>query len=857
MNKISLLNKHLTKISLFIVIGTILMSCNMTKRVPNNKRLLLKNEIIVDDKKSNQDEVFNQLYQKQNSSILGYRLRLNIYNLAKQKTDSSYKAKYVNNPAKYHRRVKLLSKKQVNRLGHSFWYEGIHNFLKKTGEAPVILDSVSTKKSIKRLNFYYFNKGFFDVKTTYTADTSKTKIATLKYEIKKGQGYIIDSLKTVIYTKALDSMYQLRKDASYIKVGDQYTKDNVDTERTRLTRDFRNNGVFFFQQNYIEYTLDTINTSKKINLTLTINDQIVRRNDTANTQNFKIYKVSRVNIYTDSFNKNKAEVKDSALYKGFHLYSVNKKLKYRPKSIVNAVFITPGSIYSDDKTTLTTRYLSNLKVFNYPTIQYEIDPKDENALIANIYLLPRKKFTFGASVDFTRSNIQDFGISGNASVGIRNVFNGAETFEIGLRGNTGSSRYLANPDNTFFNIFEVGVDAKLNFPRVLFPINMDRLIKKSMIPYTTFSVGLAKQTNIGLDKQNFTSALTYNWTPRKNTTARFDLFNVQFVKNVNVGNYFNIYQSSYENLSTIARSLAFVSHPEYFNPDGTLIIESGTNGFINDVLGPEPTLFPSETDLKSIRSINERKIRLTENNLIFASSYSYSKTTKKELADENYYAFKTKIESAGNFLSLLARASKQLKNQGGANTFFEVEFSQYIKGELEFIKHWDLNQKKVFAVRWFGGIAIPYGNSKSVPFSRSYFGGGTNDNRAWQPYSLGPGSSGGINDFNEANMKLALNAELRFNIGGAWNGVLFADAGNIWNVLDNVEDEKYVFKGFKSLKNTALGTGFGIRYDFGIFVLRGELGFKTYNPAKDPGEKWFKEINLSQSVINIGINYPF
>jgi hypothetical protein len=36
--------------------------------------------------------------------------------------------------------------------------------------------------------------------------------------------------------------------------------------------------------------------------------------------------------------------------------------------------------------------------------------------------------------------------------------------------------------------------------------------------------------------------------------------------------------------------------------------------------------------------------------------------------------------------------------------------------------------------------------------------------------------------------------------------------GNIWNVYDNV-DEKSTFNGFKSLKDIALGTGFGLRYD--------------------------------------------
>ncbi len=827
----------------------------MTKHVPYNKRLLLKNDIVIDNKASKEDDVLNQLYQKPNSSILGYRLRLNIFNLAKQKTDSLYKLKYTNNPKKYNRRVKILSKKQVNRLGHSFWHEGIHNFLKEIGEAPVILDSNSTKKSLKRLKAYYFNKGFFDAKTSYTVDTTQLKKVTLNYKIEKGTGYIIDTISTKILTPKLDSLYNTKKSASFIVSGKQFTKVNFDDERNRITKDFRNNGVFFFQQNYIEYDLDTINTSKKLNVFLNINDQIIRVNDTSKTQPFRIYKINKVNIYTDLSNKNKQIIKDSIQYNGFNLYSKNK-LKYRPKSITNAIFIVPGNLFSDEKTILTSKYLSNLKVFNSPSIQYSIDPKDENGLITNIFLLPRKKFTFNPSVDFTRSNIQDFGVSGNAALLIRNVFNGAETFEIGLRGNTGSSRYLANPDNTFFNIFEVGIDAKLNFPRLLFPINTDRIIPKTMIPSTSLSFGYAKQTNIGLDKNNFTSSLTYNWTPKINTSARVDLFNVQFVKNVNVGNYFNIYQSSYENLSIIASNPAYPVNPLYFN--GTnLIIESGTNGFLNDVLGPNPTIFPTETDLKNIRSINERKNRLTENNLIFASSFSYSKTTKKELKDEHYYAFKTKIESAGNFLSLLARASKQLENQGGANTFFEIEYSQYIKGELEYIKHWDLKRKKVFAIRSFAGIAIPYGNSNSVPFSRSYFGGGTNDIRAWQPYSLGPGSSGGLNDFNEANMKLSLNAELRFNISGPWNGVLFADVGNIWNVLDNVEDEKYQFIGLKSLKNVALGTGFGIRYDFEIFVLRGELGLKTFNPAKEEGEKWFKEINFSQSVINIGINYPF
>ena len=675
----------------------------------------------------------------------------------------------------------------------------------------------------------------------------------MKYNVVTGKAFIIDTIKTSIATLVLDSLYKTKEKNSFIKSKNQYKTEDLNQERARITSEFRNNGAFLFQPNYISYNLDTIGNNKKTNVELIIKDFSYRENDTAKTAPFKLYKISKVAIHTDHKpNEDENEVHDSTEYNNFILYSEGK-LKYRPKAITNAVFVTKGSLYSDNNTTLTTKYLSNLKVFNYPTIQYKIDPKDENSLIAHIYLTPRDKFTFNPSVDFTHSNIQDFGISGNVSLGIRNVFNGAETFDVGFRGNVGASRNLTTPNNYFFNISEVGIDSRLNFPRIFFPFNTDKIIPKTMLPTTTIAVGFAKQRNIGLDKQNFTSSFTYNWLPTKNTSFRFDIFNIQFVKNVNVSNYFNIYQSSFNALNAIANTTPGVNSNYFVN--NLLTIEEGTNGFINDVLNLN--LSNNENNIKTVRSIEERRKRLTENNLIFASSLSFTKTTNKGLTDNDFYSIKTKVESAGNVLSILARASKQLKNQGGANTIFEVEFSQYLKTEFEFIKHWDLSGKKVLAVRSFSGIAIPYGNSKSVPFSRSYFSGGSNDNRAWQPYSLGPGKSGGINDFNEANLKLAFNAELRFNIFEKFNGAIFADAGNIWNVLDDVEEESFKFKGLKSLEELALGTGFGLRYDQGLFVVRLDLGFKTYNPSKEVNEKWFKELNFSKSVINIGINYPF
>ena len=850
------MKKISTKIAAFILIATIIAACNTVKRVPNGKYLLTKNKILINGKASKDENVVNQLYQKPNSSILGNHLRLNLFNLANPNPDSTYQAKFANNPIKYKRKSKWLSAKQVDRLGKSFWHHGIHDFLKKTGEPPVIIDTAKTNKSVLRLKYYYFNDGFFNVKATSKSDTLSAKKAIIKYTVTTGKPYFLDSLRTTIQTPVLDSMFQATKSNCLLKYGKQYNTTYFDTEKNRISDYFRNNGVYHFQPNNVTFDIDNISKENKANVNLIINDYSYQQNDSTKTEPFKIYKISDVHIYTDYSPTNTNTISDSTLYNNFHLYSHNK-LKYKPRAITDAVFITKGGLFADNKTVLSSRYLNNLKIFNYPAIQYEMDKRDTTAhsLIAKIYLTPRKKFSFGSSFDLTHSNIQDFGIGGSTSLSIRNIFNGAETLEIAVRGTIGSSKDLANPKNNFFNVSEYGIDLKLNFPRIFMPFPTERIIPKSMIPSTLIAAGLSTQKNVGLDKENFTGSLSYIWTPKKNNTAHLDLFNAQFVRNLNPKNYFNVYGTSYNALNEIGK--VYNSNLSYFDTNGNLKIEEGTAGFTNAVLTGNTTLTPADKNYETVKSNEERRVRLTENDFILATSYTFTKTTKTDFQDNAFYLFKTKIESAGSLLSLIANASNMKKKQDGKYEIFNLEYSEYIKTEFDYIKHWDLSKEKVFAVRTFFGIAIPFGNSNNIPFSRSYFSGGSNDNRAWQPYSLGPGSSGAINDFNEANMKIACSAEFRFKILGPLKGALFADAGNIWNVLDNVVDEKSTFKNLKDIKEIALGSGFGLRYDLSFFVVRFDFGFKTYNPASEIGRRWFKDYNFAHTVLNFGINYPF
>jgi len=854
------LKKNSTKIIAFILIAIFICACNAVKRVPDGKNLLVKNNILVNGKATNDETAANQMYQKPNGTLLGFKLRLNLYNLANLNPDSTYKVKFKNNPGLYERQAKILSAKQVDRLGQSFFYKGIHEFLKNTGEAPVIIDTAKTKKSLLRLKFYYFNNGFFNVATDYTIDSVARKKAKINYNITTGPEYILDTIKTNIMTPALDSLYKTNPEVSLLKTGNQYKTSDFEEEKNRITTYFRNHGAYYFQPTYVTFDIDTIGKKNKADVTLIINNNNIQERDSSRTEPFKLYKISDVNIYTDYSAANaKTKITDSTTYNNFNLYSY-KKLKYKPRAITDAVFINKGGIFSDTRTTLSSRYLNNLKIFNYPSIQYEVDKRDSTAqsLIANVYLTPRKKYSFGATFDVTHSNIQDFGIGASISETIRNVFNRAETLEISTRLNIGSSKDMANPNNNFFNVSEYGVDLKLNFPRILMPFGTEKIIPKRMIPSTSVSAGFSKQRNIGLDKENFTGGIAYNWSPKRNNTAKLELLNAQFVRNLNPGNYFNVYTSSYNELNNIGKD--YNTDPINWgdDPDNkNLTIPQGTTGFTREVLTNQTTLRPGDPQYKDVESIEERRIRLTENDFILATSYTFTKTTKKDLADNTFYQFKTKIESAGTLLSAISGIANLPKNANGNYEIFNLEYSEYIKTEFDYIKHWDFGKEKVLAVRTFFGIAIPFGNSNYIPFSRSYYSGGSNDNRAWQPYALGPGSTNAVNDFNEANMKIAMSAELRFKIFGDVKGAVFADAGNIWNVLDNVIDEKAKFDSVNDLAEIALGTGFGLRYDLSFFVIRLDLGFKTYNPAHEEGDRWFKEYNFGHSVLNFGINYPF
>ncbi|MDV7140669.1 BamA/TamA family outer membrane protein [Maribacter sp. TH_r10] len=857
------------KISL-LFFAIALASCNTLKRVDENELLLTKNNIYADDEKVNNEDIHSLIIQNPNSTLLGYPLRLNLYNLAKQDPDSSFQNWLYKKEKRKDRLVRLLSEKQVDRLGESFLVKGLSEWLKNIGEPPSIIDTSNTRRSLERLKAYYSSKGYFNNNTTYEIDTlRRSKRAEVDYKVTLGNPYMIDGITNKISSKTIDSIYQLHKSESLIKDGEQFDLVDFENERQRLTSIFRNTGIRNFQESSINYAITRDSTKagndQKMSVDMNIDNLRLRNNNNVSTSEYKIEKFKKINIYTD-FILNGEETGNNVIdYDGYTIY-YKDKLRYKPKTLADAIFFEKDSIYREMNRSRTYRQITNLNVFKYPSIAFETD-STQTGLTANIYLTERPKYSLGMDLDVSHSNIQQVGLAFSPSLQARNLFKGAENLSLTGRLNVGSSNdeSITATDNRFLNLLEFGADINLTIPRIWFPfINTNKIIPNYSLPQTRLSLGTSFQKNIGLDKQTLNSILGYNWSPNDLKKHSIELLNIQYVKNVNPDRFFYVYENTYESLDEIADSYDDADeYPElttYFetsddSDDPELTIPNGANDFIDAIIDGD--ISSSSDDYDDVRGIKERRDRLTENNLIFATNYTYNTNNKAGITDNSFHRFRWKVESAGNFLSALTNIIPFNENSDGDRLVFSVPFSQYIKTEFDYIKYWDLRQSKVLAFRSFFGIAIPYGNSDNIPFVRSYFAGGSNDNRAWNPYSLGPGKTDETNDFNEANLKLALNLEYRFPVVGDIKGAIFADAGNIWNVLDSEDDPDKTFNGIESLADIALGTGFGIRYDFTYFLIRVDLGFKTYNPAEEISKRWFRDYNFANSVLQIGINYPF
>ena len=799
------------KLILFTFITILLSSCSISKNLIGNEKLIKNNKLFVNDQLVAKDTLSGLFLQKKNSTFLGIPIGALIYTSSKKNTDTIFN-NWINKKNKRKRLTKIFSEKQVDQLKE--YHKNFNEWKKNNGEKIEIIDSSKTLATTKNLNSYFQNIGFLENKVVseIIVDENNTNYADVNYKVTTGPQYYVGEIDTMIESTVLDSLYKINFDKSFLKKNDLFKTKNFELERERLNKLFKNSGVYNFQINSILYDVEIDSSSNIFSLPVKI--IITGKNYTIH----KIDKISITNIKKDGnfdFNKD----------------FLNSQIKFKV-----------GEKFNDSLRTLTLQNFNKLDLFSFPSVSYSFIKNKKNKLEANIILNSKKKHAIGFGFDIKQSNIEDIGISFENKFKTRNIFKNGENLELSAVGSIGKSGDIT--------ISQLNYDMSLKFPKFL--LLGQRINNKPQIynPRSYINLGASNQRNIGLDRNSLKFDFNYSWD-KENNFFNFSPAQVELIKNKRIQNYFNVYSNSYDLINEIAKD--YTNDSKYFI-NGNLGIPNGINLFINDAL----TILKSSIntdDLNKIGYINNRKKRLTTNNLIIGSSFSVSNNYDNRYDKNNFNQWRVKFKSAGLLTNVFMR--KNNVNADGFKTISNIPFSQFFKSELSYIKHWDIGENSTIATRYFLGFAIPYGNSENIPFSESFFGGGSNDNRAWEVYRLGPGSSGAKDEFNEGNFKIALNFEYRFKMLGRFNGALFTDIGNIWNLLDDTDDSSRKFDGFKDLNELAIGSGFGLRYDSGLFVFRLDMGLKTYNPALTKERRWFKDFSLKKAVFNIGLNYPF
>lgn len=250
--------------------------------------------------------------------------------------------------------------------------------------------------------------------------------------------------------------------------------------------------------------------------------------------------------------------------------------------------------------------------------------------------------------------------------------------------------------------------------------------------------------------------------------------------------------------------------------------------------------------------------RSIEKTFIIGPTYNFNLNTQlRPNHNKNNFYFNGNIDLSANILGIVSGANV---NTGNQKMIFNVPYSQYVRGEVDFRHYLSFSQYTVLASRITGGIGYAYGNSSTMPFIKEFFAGGANDIRAFRSRSLGPGSYYAGNQKTTfipdqpGDIKLEMSTEFRFKLFSIVRWAFFVDAGNTWTLkYDSSRVGSQISRDWPS--EIAIGVGTGLRLDVSILLLRLDLGIPVREPYLPPKSRWV--FDSGNAVLNFAIGYPF
>lgn len=843
----SILNVKLkvTKISIGLCVALMLTGCVGTSYLEKNQKLLDKQSIKT-PKGFSKEGLNSDIYvQKANRRFFGlpintltwmYYLGLRRFNQEhsgfiqskndfvrkKEKKELKFDKKIAatDNPQK---KINLQFRKQQKSDALNFKIEN-GNLPMQWGEKVSVYDTTNVLATVEKIDSYLFNHGYFLGKTTTNIKENKRKVK-VRYIVAPGIPFLYD---TVIYRVADTAVLHLVRryeEVSKIKIGNRYDQSKISDERDRIDLVLKDHGYYDFSKQYIDFKIDTAYGHKhSIALQMTISDP-------ANRAEHKIFKMDSVNFTTDASVKPKGQLKrQSVHYKDIRYnYFVDQ---YSKKILTNRVFLHRDSLYSRTNTFQTQRQLANLDIFKFVNINYDTSG---GKFIANIFTSPLDRYSWTNEAGVTVT--QGFpGPYYSLSFKKRNIFHGLEIFE--LNGRFGFEGVASATDiGNVYKSTEANINSSVTFPQFLFPLGKAAEGFGKFNPKTRLLAGYTYTDRPEYQRSNVTVSGTYTWDSKKRTHQySFTLINLQVIQ------------------STTTQLF-----------DSTLrALQRQGNNLINSF---KPSLVSS---------------------MIFAMTWNPNNYGNNERSS---YFMQIKAESGGTLFNLY---EPTIAIKEGLQVY------KYVRLGLDYRKKKIIDATTSIAWRFNSGVAYSYGANNALPYEKYFFLGGSNSVRAWRPRRLGIGSlppllsnnpgGNGLFDYRyekPGEILLEGSIEVRKKLFGFVNGALFIDAGNVWSFQQSTTqltsetipswaaqgNTKFYFDKFYN--EIAVGTGFGLRFDFNFLVLRVDVGIKAWDPGRANGERFVLDrvsfsgpyatqnsdgtySNYKEPVIwNVGIGYPF
>ncbi len=664
---------------------------------------------------------------------------------------------------------------------------------KRIGEEPVYFSNVKIENTEDLIENRLQNSGFFhSMISSFIKKESSSKTAKTNYTVVIGKPYHLER-----YTVEVDSIDKLDSFPIYkeltnslsetiLKNGSRYDLRAFKDERNRIDQYLKKRGYYNFNSSFILFQADTnINKDNHYNLYLKLKIGVPPKSKVP-------YVIDKVEV-EPNVTKDTAGVQlDTTTVDGVTF--VQRKVFFKPKRLRPFILLEPGQLYDPLKSKYTSQLISSIGTYKFVNIKYkEIDSAGTDSLRlrhleASICLSPMTKRLIRAELQGVTKSNNFTGPNLGVTYLNRNVFKGGENFS--ASGNFGYEKQFGNKTSGSSSL-QLGLNVSLIFPRLIFPGRLDKYFKNA-IPKTKVSIGADYYRRSKLYSLNsYSASFGYIWNANRFVTHQLDPIKINYVQ-----------------------------------------------------LGKKSERF----DL--ILNENPFLKRSFEQQFIAGLTYSFTFSELSEIQTKGRFYLKFNFDIAGNTISLFA------KNQGSDTTksFLGLPYAQYVKGDLDLSYHYDIGHSgHVFVGRIFSGIGIPYSNSKTLPYVKQYFSGGSYSVRAFQIRGLGPGVYNPVDSRNlyfdrSGDIRLEGNLEYRFPIISVLKGALFADAGNIWNLNENVIGGKFTSD---FIHQFGVGTGFGLRVDVQGFVIRFDLAA----PLKRPAEGW--DFEYGNPVFNFAIGYPF